>query len=107
MSAPFDPFCGLKKRPEMLEASFSYSPPLSSSPLLAAATIVKGILEAADAEKEHRLLSEQGIGHRGDAGMSRKRGGVSPSSPGTTPAEKKFVDGFGAETQRKMTTTKN
>ena len=67
MSAPFDPFCGLKKRPEMLEASFSYSPPLSSSPLLAAATIVKGILEAADAEKEHRLLSEQGIGHRGDA----------------------------------------
>ena len=67
MSAPFDPFCGMKKRPEMLEASFSYSPPLSSSPLLAAATIVKGILEAADAEKEHRLLSEQGIGHRGDA----------------------------------------
>jgi len=67
MSAPFDPFCGLKKRPEMLEASFSYSPPLSSSPLLAAATIVKGILEAADAEREHRLLSEQGIGHRGDA----------------------------------------
>jgi len=51
----------------MLEASFSSSPPLSSSPLLAAATIVKGILEAADAEREHRLLSEQGIGHRGDA----------------------------------------
>jgi hypothetical protein len=39
--------------------------------------------------------------------MSPKRGGVSPSSPGTTAAAKKVVDGFGAEAQRTTTTKKN
>ena len=67
MSVPIDPFSGLVKRQEMQGASFSHSPPMSSSQLLAAATTVKGILEAADAERAYALLSRQGTDHRDDA----------------------------------------
>ena len=45
----------------MLGASFSYSLSLFSNPLLAAATMVKGILEAADAEREeHNSFRRRG-----------------------------------------------
>lgn len=63
MPAPYDPFFALKKRQEMMGASSSYSLPVLSSPILAARTIVNGILEAADAERELNLLSRQAIDH--------------------------------------------
>ena len=53
MPVPFEPFSEQNKRPHTEEAP---SPlPLSSSPLLAAAMMLKAIIEAADAEKAQSL----------------------------------------------------